>query len=399
MYRQILLSEKHRKFQNILWRENPTEELKSFELNTVGVVSSPFLAIRVLHQLVRDEGKDYPLASAAILRDTYVDDIVTGASSLDEALELKGQLIELLSRGGFPLQKWASNSSQFLSQCPLVEREFTFDFDEPDHQYVKVLGFYWDTNHDVFSYRVTLDHSVKTKRAVLSNIVRIFDPLGCLSPVVFKIKGLIQSLWVLRVDWDDPLPLSAAHLWHEFPSQSHLITQISIPRYVGPSQSAKHQLLGFADASEAGYGAVVYMRVIAPSGEINIYFLAAKSRIAPLKTVTVPKLELSASLLLSRLLSRISNTFRDRVCIHKIFAWTDSRIVLSWLATPPHLLKIFVANRVSEITETIPFSMWRHVASDLNPGDCISRGLMPKQLLNFQLYWCGPPFIHLSEAQ
>ncbi|XP_046399930.1 uncharacterized protein LOC124166443 [Ischnura elegans] len=400
MYRQISLHPDHRTYQHVVFREDPSSSLLDYELNTVtyGVVSSPFLAIRTLHQLASDEGQNFPLASKVLLHDTYVDDIVTGASSIAEALNLQKQLISLLLSGGFSLGKWASNAPELLSHIPEEKRVSILNFDSSDVCLLKVLGMYWSPKSDTFSYHVNFDTVVNSKRKLLSNIARIFDPIGALSPVTLWAKVLMQSLWNEKLSWDDSLPEVIKNQWDNFVSQSQLLQQIKFPRYIFPRSSSEAQLIGFCDASERGYGAVVYIRTIAES-EINVHLVAAKSKVAPLKTLSIPRLELMGAYLLSKLLSRLSSFLDKRLQILKIYAWTDSQIVLAWLRMSPHLLKTFVANRITNITASISSSSWRHIESSNNPADCVSRGMMPNQLLLCDLYWSGPEFLREDESK
>ncbi|KAG8239245.1 hypothetical protein J437_LFUL010635 [Ladona fulva] len=163
---------------------------------------------------------------------------------------------------------------------------------------------------------------------------------------------------------------------------------IRIPRYAFSPTAQKHQLAGFSDAFEKGYAAVVYVRVLTASGERCVNFLVAKTRVAPIKTITIPKLELLAALLLAKLLNRILNVLKVRIHISRIFAWTDSNI-----------FKMFVANRVSMINDYFPCSIWHYINSAQNLADCASRGIFPSQLPDATLFWKGPDFLELSEDQ
>jgi hypothetical protein len=116
MYRQILVTEPQRRLQLILWRENPASSIEVFELNTVtyDTASAPFLATRALYQLANDEQVKYPKAAHVTKRDFYVDDILSGADTVEEALIIQRQLLGLLKSGGFVLHKWCSNDSTLL---------------------------------------------------------------------------------------------------------------------------------------------------------------------------------------------------------------------------------------------------------------------------------------------
>jgi hypothetical protein len=215
----------------------------------------------------------------------------------------------------------------------------------------------------------------------------------------FYAKSLLQSLWTLGLKWDDNLPSQISIKWNEFVNELPSIADITLRRPVITSQASILQLHGFSDASEKGYAAVVYLRLIDLKGDITVSLLIAKSRVAPLKRITLPRLELCGAHLLAKLLDYCYSLFSPTYRIESISAWSDSTIALSWIQSTPHRLKTFVANRVSEIQHWIPPHQWHHVASCHNPADCASRGVMPSQLKSHPLWWCGPKWLSLSSDQ
>jgi len=170
-----------------------------------------------------------------------------------------------------------------------------------------------------------------------------------------------------KLDWDTPLPLELTLLWRCFMDKLPDLAYLHLPRHIAVVNSQDIQLLGFADASQVGYAAAVYLRVINQNGKIQVYFLTCKTKVAPLKSsstdmsLTIPRLELCAALLLSRLLSLCLRTLQDKVKITRVRAWTDSIIVLSWLTAEQRLFKIFVTNRVSKIRSLVPQCEWAHI--------------------------------------
>ncbi|XP_036142104.1 uncharacterized protein LOC118645339 [Monomorium pharaonis] len=205
MYRQILVHPEDRDLQRILWRSGASRDVQEYQLCTVtyGLACAPFLAIRTLRQLATDEETRFPHAAVALRRDTYMDDIMTGADTLAEAQSLRDELVGLCSAGGFPLRKWAANSEKVLLGVP------------PDHRQIKdlraweadadhsALGLLWHPRRDYFSFRVQpLATELVTKRSVLSQTARLFDPMGWLAPVVIAAKIIIQTLWLQHLEWD-----------------------------------------------------------------------------------------------------------------------------------------------------------------------------------------------------
>ncbi|XP_054259368.1 uncharacterized protein LOC128984109 [Macrosteles quadrilineatus] len=286
MYRQIQVHPDDQKFQLILWRDDPSKEISTFQLTTVtyGMNSSPYLAIKTLMQLAEDEGDAFPQASHSLRHHTYVDDIITGADSVEAALELQDQLIQLLHRGGFELRKWASNSSALLEKFPSEHLETPSFLQDAQLPQYSILGLHWSPEEDCFCYAFNPPSEKLTKRSVLSFIAKLYDPCGFLSPLIMVAKCFMQLLWTQGLDWDDPLPSDLAHKWHVFTSNTkdHL-GQIKIPRAFPLAHSSDIELHGFCDASECGYAAVVYFRCESSDKTVIVKQILSKTRVAPLK--------------------------------------------------------------------------------------------------------------------
>ncbi|XP_070526174.1 uncharacterized protein [Cardiocondyla obscurior] len=367
MYRQILVNESDVDFQRILWQPDPSDEIREFQLLTVtyGTACAPFLALRVLKQLSHEDGRDSPLAQHILNHHIYVDDVLFGADDTEQLVEKRNQLVTLLRRGCFTLRKWASNSPLLLS-----------DIDPEDHglacspipvadEHLKVLGIHWMPFADEFRFRVTVSDTLpRTKRSILSVIAKLYDPIGWVTPTIICAKIIIQRLWKLKISWDDPVPPLIMSRWEKVYSSFSCLNSLQIPRWIGFSAASNFiELHGFADASSEAYAAVVYSRVISTSGEITVSLLMGKSKVAPLKLLSIPRLELCAAVLLAKLLEFVTSLFTDYTV--KSTCWTDSSIVLAWLRHSPSHWKTFVANRVADIQARIPGVDWRHVVTGI----------------------------------
>ncbi|XP_071055150.1 uncharacterized protein [Onthophagus taurus] len=396
MYRQILVSPNHRDYQRILWRFSENEPIKQYILNTVtyGVVSSPFLALRTILEIANLYASEFPQACKSLKNNIYVDDIVTGASSLEEILSLQRDLITVLNKCGFELRKWASNCSEILSAVSTSDIQSTVSFDSEEIACVKVLGLQWDPKIDQFKYSYCYRDVQCTKRSILSDIARIYDPLGFLAPCTLKAKHVMQQLWQLKTSWDDSPPISIQQNWEFFKNQLPGLSKFHLPRYMLSNNYKSIQLHLFCDASQIGYCAVAYLRVEKQTNQVNTQFICAKTRVAPLKVISIPRLELCAAVLLIDLLDTLKEIFSTLVTFESITAWSDSQITLSWISAPPHKWKIFVANRVSRIQEVLPKNSWKYVPSEENPADDGSRGLFPEELVSSERWWKGPKWLN-----
>ncbi|XP_063387436.1 uncharacterized protein LOC134673395 isoform X2 [Cydia fagiglandana] len=257
---------------------------------------------------------------------------------------------------------------------------------------LKILGLSWLPKEDTFTFKTSLNDCRCMKRSILSDIARIFDPLGLLSPVVFFAKYLIQLLWVSGVDWDSEVPIAIAQEWRKFKSQLAEMSSLSIPRRMVVS-FVSLQLHVYCDASEKGYCAVIYCRVVQNDGSVVVRLCCAKTKVAPLRKCSIPRCELLAAVLLSDLIVSFTEALKDFHTFDDIHAWSDSTVALTWIRSCPSKWKTFVANRVAHIQENVPPENWHHVSGSDNPADCGSRGLLPADLIQNTLWWAGPTWL------
>lgn len=235
-----------------------------------------------------------------------------------------------------------------------------------------------------------------TKRSVLSMVASLFDPLGWMAPVLIQARILLQDVWLAGLDWDDPIPSELAARWSAFMDEVDSLTGMVVPRWVGfTSVGAVVEVHGFADASERAYSAAVYLRVVHPLQSARLSLLAAKTKVAPTKLQSIPRLELCGALLLARLQSTLQNSLSlGRV---KVYSWTDASVALAWIRAHPSKWKPFVAHRVAEIQRLLPDTTWRHISTTDNPADLATRGISSSELRASSLWWNGP--IWLSDTR
>ncbi|XP_055905233.1 uncharacterized protein LOC129940780 [Eupeodes corollae] len=395
MYRQIQMRDQDTLYQLIYWRSDNQSPLKLYRLKTVtfGTASAPYLATRTLNKLADDERQNYPLAADMIRQDMYVDDLVSGADSIYEAQQKVTEINQLLLSAGFHLRKWASNFEEALVNIAHQDRavDFMLPFESAEH--IKTLGIKWVPYSDSFSFQWTISESVEvTKREVLSTIAKLFDPLGWISPCVILAKIIMQKLWVKGLAWDAPVPPELQREWLSLQTQLPVLQDIKIQRWIQTEKNnLKVELHGFSDASMKAYGAVVYLRTLDKNNKIHTNLVMSKTRVAPLNTISLPRLELCGAVMLARLLNYVQKVLKLNDV--KTFAWTDSMITLCWIAAPPSKWKTFVSNRVAEIQRLTNVNIWNHVPTKQNPADFASRGVSPLELKDNCLWWRGPDYL------
>ncbi|XP_043284934.1 uncharacterized protein [Venturia canescens] len=397
MFRQIRVHRDDWDLQRILWvDENGNTAHYHLTTVTYGTRSAPFLAVRVLLQLVADEGEKYPAAVAPLTMGRYVDDIYGGADQISEFLTQARHLIGICTVGGFPLAKWQSNSPALLTNLGFGSSpEDSRSFDECE---TKVLGLAWFPGPDVFKFTslpYTGGQSI-TKRVILSEIAQIYGPLGLLSPVVIRAKILLQRLWLEKLAWDDPVSTEVGKSWVTFRHDLAHLGNIAVPRWLNMTSDSTVEIHGFSDASQLAMGAVVYVRVAGPGKSTRTALVCSKTKVAPIKRLTILRLELAAALLVAKLAKYVRDTLQLRDS--RVYLWTDSTVTLTWVTSHPSRWKDFVRNRVSSIQELIPQGQWRFIPGRDNPADCASRGLTVSQLEQFQLWWNGPHWLVKSSS-
>ena len=404
MYRAVELPVSDRNLHRFVWRDDPGDSLQDYRMTrvTFGISSSAFIANMCVKRNASDFAHKYPIAAKIVNDSFYVDDCLTGPDSVEGAVETHKQLQGLFSEAEFLLRKWNSSNPTVLKHIPeeLRDSQTSLTISDAEDLYTKTLGIEWHSVMDHFRLDVSnhLPLSGLTKRTLVSDIARTYDVLGWFAPIVIKVKILLQRLWESKLDWDEPVPESIGDSWCKWRSQLKLLTRVHIPRCYFPKdvRIVSLQLHGFSDASIDAYAGVVYLRMEDANGNVHVTLVTSKTRVAPIKRLSIPRLELCGAQLLAKLLSRTRVTLN--IPLENVIAWTDSTIVLNWLDGNPRRFKTYVGNQISFILSHTPSKHWRHVKGEQNPADCASRGLFPEELIAHELWWQGPTWLKPDRA-
>ena len=387
-----------------LWREDPAAEIAVYQYvrHIFGSKDSPTCANYALKRTGSDNQDTFPEAAKSVHRNFYMDDYLESSPTVEEASNKAKDLVTLLAKGGFNLTKFVSNITnlpaelQQSSELAPTDEKVIPKPDESTH----VLGLKWNHVCDTLVVsRGTSPAANKklTQRVVLSVVSAVYDPIGLVAPFTVQARLLLKDIWRLGgQQWDADLPNEIVTKFNEWSKQLPTLSEIQIPRSYFEERVESLELHMFGDSFQDVFRAVAFLRgkiSTATGYTTELAFVFGKARVAPMKALSIPKLELQASLLAARLRKEIENALTIRV--DNFLMWTDSTTVLQWL----HSLEkqpVFVTNRVSEILELTTADEWNYVKSIDNPGDAGTRGLSANSLRDSP--WLkGPSFLRTHD--
>ena len=366
-----------------------------------GATSSPSCCSYALKKTAEDNQREFSKqALDTVDRNFYVDDCLKSLPTTEEAIDLVQELPALLSRGGFRLTKWLSNEREVLSHVPDTERAPCVSLNLEKLPKERALGVQWNTETDTLGFR-SGSLKAETRRGILSFIAAVYDPLGLIAPVILPPKRILQELCRASRGWDESLPIDIGKKWQSWQNEFKSLTAIEIPRCFKPPEFKEiksAELHHFADASTEGYGVASYLRLEDTDGKVHCSLVMGKSRVTPLKTVTIPRLELTAA----TLAVKVDRQIREELDlpIHRVIFWTDSTIVLRYIRNTSKRFQTFVANRLQIIHDASTPDQWRHVPTKQNPADLTSRGLNIRSTAdqrNLQFWFNGPDFLQRDQ--
>ena len=397
-----------------VWRElDPSRDVEHYKLQVVtfGVTDSPFKSVETTKHHADENKSEYPLGHDLLKNDCYVDDLLGGKETEEEAIELFKEIDELLAKGGFKLMKVLSNSDLVMNSVPEEKRapmtarvlDEQGESREVDKSH-SALGTTWDPRQDTLLFRFSekLEKVTKhTKRIIVSNGSKLYDPTGLVSPVTLNARRLMRECSDMELDWDDKVPKETIDKFEKWREDIVHLNEVSIPRCLIPKNAKERELHIFTDASAYAYGACIYVRTVDEKGQISARLVISKNRLSPKDQLDkkIPRLELLGCLLGVRLYKYVKKAL-SHVQWDNVQFWSDSEIALYWIRKDPGKLKQFVANRVKEIQEHTSQEQWRHLPGELNvAADTCSRGCEAATLATMTEWWEGPDILRMDKAK
>lgn len=383
-FQMIEVNPSDRDFLRFLWwTDKERKEAKVFRHKRVvfGVNSSPFLLAAVIDTHLRNVSEEHQYFAKELLKSFYVDNCLASVDSYEEYELFKQQATTIMSAAKMDLRNWEHTEFRNVNE----------DINELSCS--KVLGLTWEKASDSLFCDSNLSDdevSVKlTKRSILSLISRLFDPLGMLCPAVLPVKIILQEAWLSKLPWDAELPPEYEVKIKRWVKELGELNRVNIPRYLRGDTHSR-ELHTFCDASLSAYAAVSFLKVVLPDNNTSVTLVMAKSRLAPLKRPTIPRLELLACTIGARL----SNYIVEKLNLpsSQSVLWSDSTTALAWINRNDQW-GTFVGNRVKEIRELTNDMTWNHVPGIFNPADLPSRGCTPLHLVESR-WWEGPEWLY-----
>lgn len=356
--------------------------LKTYRFKSVlfGSTSSPYLLQATLNHHLKSRHSDNP-HSEKIKRSLYVDNIQSTIDSEQELLNIYQATNFILRDASMPLKEWTSNSGK-LNQ--LIKVEFPNESVPTD---VKLLGITWHRVEDTLTVRSVTWTEVITKRDLLSNAGKIYDPLGLIAPITVPFRMLMQKVWERKIGWDEDLPKEIISEWQELSFNASKVHEFTFPRMTC-REGINYNLHIFSDASPKAYGVVAYLTDLVTEPRL----LMSRGRVAPLKKRTLPQLELTGIYIASQLASYITAAL-DQINVKEIHLWSDSEIALQWVLNNKSDI-VYVSNRVGQIRENIDLSHIHYVPTLDNPADFLTKEIKAATLAASDLWFSGPEWLN-----
>ena len=405
---QIGMAEKDRDAYRVLFVDDPFKddpEIVELRFTTVTFGVGPSMwHLGAVVQHLANYVEEYPDLVKKIESGLYADDYSGGDDDDEKAIAQYRQTKKIFKDANMNMRKWKSNSPAVMEV--MQKEEGGDDLSEEsqakmmlnpnDPSPVKTLGVPWDLKTDKMT--ISLEKAISkgkvenvTKTVVLSASASIYDPAGIVGPITFWVKVLFQRVCQTKGSWDDQLDEETRKEWDRWLRSAERYSRIEFPRCYHPNlaESTCVMLIGFCDASEKGYAAVVYLRMVTTilsKENVGCSLVASKTRVAPLKKQTITRLELLGALILSRLMVRIRSILRD-VKVNEEYCFTDSAVAAHWICNSTKRYKKYIDKRADKIRLMVEPEKWMHVPGKENIADLPSRGCLPEKFREHEEEW------------
>ena len=400
MFHQCFVLPEDQRFLRFLWWPDgdvsKEAQVYAMKVHLFGGKSSPSVVNFCMRKIADDNETEFSEEAVDTLRRSfYMDDMIRSVDSVEAAKKLIPDMMALLDRGGFKLGKFMSTHRDVIDTVPEDLRAKSLQelsLEDSTLPQESALGLQWNVEGDFFTYKIDLKEKPATRRGLLGTTASLYDPLGLVAPVTLVPKLVQQELCRLQLDWDDEIGADKTEAVKKWKEATANLSTIKLPRSFqpGPSSLCDQELHIFSDASESAYGVVAYLKVTSDDG-VFVSILLGKSRVAPLKTISIPRLELTAA----TLGAKMSRFIKDELDVTDLpmYFWSDSMTVLRYIRNVSTRFKAFVAHRVQQIQDLTDVSSWNYVPTDCNPADLASRGVNPDDDAKLQFWLNGPQFL------
>ena len=421
MYSSVRLSILDQHTHRFLWRNmeiNREPDHYILQRMAFGDKPSGAIAALAMRKTAHSDRENFPGEVHAIDRNSYVDDLLQSVDDRD-VLDFTRNVEEILLKGGFMVKHWiisAAFSQSIAESYNIIQSEKE-----------RVLGMVWDPSKDSFHFHVKLNFSKKwknthvepdlnkdnvqaslpvalTRRMALSQMSKIYDPLGLITPVTLEGKLLMREICAYesaedkKLGWDAELPEHLRDKWKYFFIRMFEIQSLSFQRCVKPDLYLGNlTLVIFDDASGSAYGAAAYLRWQVRENDFASFLVIAKNRLAPMKAISIPRLELCGAVLSVRLRRTIEEEMDCN--FESVIHITDSMIVRAQIQKESYSFQTFVSNRISEIQDKSSPSEWYWIRSELNIADWTTRVRAPEELNSESIWQTGPSFLKLPKEE
>ncbi|XP_062715999.1 uncharacterized protein LOC134291796 [Aedes albopictus] len=409
MYLQILLKQDVRLC--FFWKDSDEDDNPSVYTMLVlpfGVSCAPSIAQYVKNTNAKRFAEEHPTAVHAIVDQHYVDDMLVSVEGEQEAIDLAKNVRSIHAEAGFEMRNWISNCPRVLEA---LEEQQTEEKDLNITEGLtteKVLGMWWNTSIDCFVFKISPRYDPElmsgqrrpTKREVLRTLMMIFDPLGLIGHFLMFLKTVLQEIWRTSVGWDEVIEEKQFEMWMQWLNVLPDVAKVEIPRCYRTSTSIESsnevQLHVFVDASEKGFAAVAYLR-FQEGHTIETALVGSKTRVAPIKFLSIPRSELQACVIGVRFANSIIQSLTVKV--NRRYFWTDSSDVISWIQSDHRRYSQFVAFRISEILEASDVGEWQWIQTKQNVADEGTKWARVPDMSKTSRWLNGPDFLRKVEAE